>query len=141
MSLNFGHFQSQSKLPLGVLIECCDQSGAFIFGWTSIIVEGNKNNHTTSNESECRPDQTSDCGVRALPLSVLNNYRRLTIGEGCGDSTIGSFFILVGNQDAHKALNSLNFDTTPQLTKDLAAIERLKNIISLGFLDHFIQIF
>ena len=32
---------------------------------------------------------------------------------------------------------SLNFDLIPLLTAELAALERLKNIVSPGFLGHF----
>ena len=48
------------------------------------------------------------------------------------------FFTPVGNQDIHIiASMSLNFGHITPLTKDLAAPERLKNIVFPGFLFHF----
>ena len=36
------------------------------------------------------------------------------------------FFILAGNKDSHKAWMSSNFSGIPQLTAELAALERLR---------------
>ena len=51
------------------------------------------------------------------------------------------FFILVGDQNIHTRKSAVNFGEIQPLTMQLVALERLKNIVSPGFLFLFIQIF